>query len=81
MAIHDDGGALWREPVFVRVARDGGDTIDAEVEGHGGETSLLEERYNEGAETAVDVHSDPMVLGEQSEGRDVVGDAVGELDS
>jgi hypothetical protein len=63
----------------VRVAGDGGDALESEVEGLGLEAGLLEEGDEEGAETAVDVERDGLAEGEAGERGDVVDDAVGEV--
>ena len=65
---------------LVRVARDGRDARDAEVERDGGEARALEEGDEEGAEAAVDVQAHARVLdGEVRQRGDVVDCAVGEV--
>lgn len=59
-AVEDCGIALWREAVFVRVAGDGGDAWEFEVEGFGWEAGAGEARDKEGAEAAVDVEREAL---------------------
>lgn len=78
-AVEEGAVSLGGEAVFVRVAGDGGDALEAEVEGLGLEAGLFEEGDEEGAEAAVDVEGDGFTHGEAGERRDVVDDAVREV--
>ena len=61
------------------VTRDGGHTRYPEVEGSQGETSLLHERQQEAAETAIHVQANLALPGDDGESLDVVDHAVREL--
>jgi hypothetical protein len=78
-AVENRGVALGREAVLVGVARDGGDALEAEVEGGRLEAGFVEEGDEEGAQAAVDVEREALFEGEFGEGRDVVDDAVREV--
>lgn len=79
VAVEDGAVALWREAVFVRVAGDGGDALDAEVEGFGFVAGAGEEGDEKGAEAAVHMEADVAFGGEAAQGGYVVDDAVGEV--
>ena len=78
-AVEDGGVALGGEAVLVRVAADGGDALEAEVEGGGFEAGFFKEGDEEGAEAAVDVQGELLFEGDLGEGRDVVDDTVREV--
>lgn len=60
VAIHNQGGALGREAVLMRVARNAGDAREAEVGDRHRETGLLHERIEVTAEAAVHVDRDAV---------------------
>lgn len=78
-AVEDGAVALGGEAVFVSVAGDGGDALEAEVERGGFEAGLFEEGDEEGAQAAVDVEWEAFLEGKLGERGDVVDDAVREV--
>ena len=64
----------------MRVAADARHTTDPEVEWlQRPQPRLLDERYDERPETAIDVEADVVAVCQVAEGDDVVGIAVGEV--
>ena len=74
-----DRDSLGRKSVLVVVARDGGDSLDAEVEVRKLGAVLLREGDDEAAEAAVDVQSDLVLERDLGERRDRVNGSVREL--
>ncbi len=62
-AVEDGGETFGTEAVLVGIARDGSNPINAEVEWLSLKACLIEERYEERAETAVNVKQDVVSLG------------------
>lgn len=63
----------------MRVAADGGDALEAEIEGDGLKAGLFEEGKEEGAQAAVDVKREALLKCQLRQRRDVVDDAVREV--
>lgn len=78
-AVEDRAVALGGEAVLVRVAADGGDALEAEIEGDGLKAGLFEEGKEEGAQAAVDVKREALLKCQLRQRRDVVDDAVREV--
>jgi len=66
---------------LVCIARDCCYTFNSEVEQFCWEPSLLEERYDEATETAIDMETNVVFLGNRSESNDVVHCTIWEVDS
>lgn len=62
------------------VARDRSYAFNSEVEQFCREPRLLEERYDEATEAAVDMEANIVALGNCSESNDVVHNPIGEID-
>ena len=76
--VHDDRRALGGKSVLVGVARDGGDTLDAEIHLGDGKAGLFHEGEEEAAEAPVDMEADTPAEGDFGKGLDIVDSTVGE---
>ena len=63
----------------MRIARDGSDAPEAEIERCCGKARAGEEGYQEGAETTVHVEGEAPAVRKEGEGRYVIDDAVREI--
>lgn len=77
--VEDGAVPLGREPVLVRVARDGRHALESKVEWLGFEPRSGEERHQKTAEAAVDVQGNRLFDCQFGQGGDVVDDAVWEV--
>lgn len=70
-----------REPTHLMcIARDRSYTFNSEVEQLCRESSLLEERYDEATEAAIDMEANVVLVGNRPESSDVVHGTVWEVD-